>query len=519
MASLQWLRLAAVAVGAAVAGAGAVPHAHQHDAHHHHEHNAAVDNSTFTLGGSSRAKSDDSTAGEVGADPSTGPALPNPKNLACSSWTPLLHHDDAFGKVAGGCTGGMEKPPCAVGIAPGCPSQLGSCDGAHLAYLYLGSMTSLEDCESAATNLELIEGSPTQKAAAAVAAAAGETTNPPLACRAVTYHHFCSDATASPAFFCGPCCRFAKKCFCATTMPGGGPAWIAPSHPDSPAAPTDSAYCSSYYVINPHDWGWDLMLLLSLSAVVFVGAGSLWNAKGRGRRGWDVLPAVKEVKQLAGLVRDGVGFSVALARGQPQATPGPKDVTDKDGPSASLLGGKSGGSGGAPRTKAEQGRPSLLHHAATLGTASKLRGLLADSGGAAMAALNAGDERRYTAFHIACAGGHVDCVRLLLEAGCDTALCNHSGLTGWELADELHRSEVLVLRGLDAAASPTGGSASSGGRSGGSGGSRSKKGKKKDKRSSSKDKRLGGAEGKTVDEDEGPIKVVAAANGMKSIML
>ena len=185
---------------------------------------------------------------------------------------------------------------------------------------------------------------------------------------------------------------------------------------------------------------------------------------------------------------------------------------DKDGPGASLLGGKSGGSSGEPRTQAEQGQPSVLHHAATLGVASKLRELLADPGGAAVAALNSGDERRYTAFHIACAGGQVDCVRLLLEAGCDTALCNHCELTGWELAQQLHRGEVLALRGLDA---DTMNSIMV--RSSGSGGSRSKKGKKKDKRSTSKNKRLGGAEGKTVDKD-GPTEVVAA-NGMKSIML
>ena len=265
-------------------------------------------------------------------------------------------------------------------------------------------------------------------------------------------------------------------------------------------------------LINPHNWGWDIILLLSLSVAIFVSAGSLWNAKGRGRRGWDMLPAVKEVKQLAGLVRDGVGFSVALARGQLQAMPGPKNDGGKDGPVASLLGGKGGGGGGlgVPGAQAGQGRPSVLHHAASLGTAPKLRGLLADSGGPAVAALNAGDERRCTAFHIACAGGHVDCVRMLLEAGCDTALCNYSGLTGWELAEQLHRSEVLALRGPDTTASLTGGSVSSGG-------SRSKKGKKKDRRSSSKDKRLGGSDGKTVDEG-GPIKVVAA-NGMESIML
>ena len=36
-----------------------------------------------------------------------------------------------------------------------------------------------------------------------------------------------------------------------------------------------------------------------------------------------------------------------------------------------------------------------------------------------------------TAFHLACAGGHVQCVALLLGSGCDTSLRNEDGLTGW----------------------------------------------------------------------------------------
>eukprot|EP01052_Picozoa_sp_SAG31_P048222 SAG31_NODE_9994_length_1199_cov_2.396364_2_plen_126_part_00 len=66
----------------------------------------------------------------------------------------------------------------------------------------------------------------------------------------------------------------------------------------------------------PEKWGWDLILLLSASATAFIGVGSLVNAKIRGKRGCQMLPAVYEVQQIAGLVRDGIGFSLALARGR-----------------------------------------------------------------------------------------------------------------------------------------------------------------------------------------------------------
>ena len=82
-------------------------------------------------------------------------------------------------------------------------------------------------------------------------------------------------------------------------------------------------------------------------------------------------------------------------------------------PSSANLPDEGGGGGGGGRG----GCASVLHQAAALGKASQLRKLLGD--GAAKALLNTGDERQYTHFHVACAGGHADCVRLLLEAGCD----------------------------------------------------------------------------------------------------
>ena len=59
--------------------------------------------------------------------------------------------------------------------------------------------------------------------------------------------------------------------------------------------------------------------------------------------------------------------------------------------------------------------------------------------------LDAGDSRNYTAFHVACAGGHVECVRLLCQAGCDTEVVNDVGLTGWELAAQLQRTKINAL--------------------------------------------------------------------------
>ena len=52
---------------------------------------------------------------------------------------------------------------------------------------------------------------------------------------------------------------------------------------------------------------------------------------------------------------------------------------------------------------------------------------------------------RYTPFHVACVSGNVACTKVLLAAGCDTAVRNDQGLTGWELAEQLMRSDVVAL--------------------------------------------------------------------------
>ena len=60
--------------------------------------------------------------------------------------------------------------------------------------------------------------------------------------------------------------------------------------------------------------------------------------------------------------------------------------------------------------------------------------------------INAGDQRRFTPFAVACAGGHAVCVAVLLEASCDTTLACDTGLTGWELAADLRRAEVVAMQ-------------------------------------------------------------------------
>ena len=97
---------------------------------------------------------------------------------------------------------------------------------------------------------------------------------------------------------------------------------------------------------------------------------------------------------------------------------------------------------------AVRGEMTTLHAAASTGDVARLRSSLGTLDGMENSYLNCGDHRRYTPFHIACAGGHVSCVRLLLKAGCDTTLREESGLTGWELAEQLHRKQVIQLRGI-----------------------------------------------------------------------
>ena len=46
---------------------------------------------------------------------------------------------------------------------------------------------------------------------------------------------------------------------------------------------------------------------------------------------------------------------------------------------------------------------------------------------------------------VACANGHADVVKALLKAGCSTSMLNDSGRTGWDLAQEMGRTNVTEL--------------------------------------------------------------------------
>ena len=97
---------------------------------------------------------------------------------------------------------------------------------------------------------------------------------------------------------------------------------------------------------------------------------------------------------------------------------------------------------------------------------------------------------------LACAGGHLECVKLLLNANCNTSLCNDTGRTGRELAEELHRDEILSYlqgwggiadakgMGAAAAAAATGGGAAPAAAERPRGSSRGEKSEKRGRRKS-----------------------------------
>ena len=62
--------------------------------------------------------------------------------------------------------------------------------------------------------------------------------------------------------------------------------------------------------------GWTFLIAVSSVTVLTVGLLTLVNVKLRGKRGWEALPAVAEVRELGGLVRDGWTFAVARVTGQ-----------------------------------------------------------------------------------------------------------------------------------------------------------------------------------------------------------
>eukprot|EP01048_Picozoa_sp_COSAG05_P013243 COSAG05_NODE_1391_length_5001_cov_6495.224194_4_plen_375_part_00 len=93
-----------------------------------------------------------------------------------------------------------------------------------------------------------------------------------------------------------------------------------------------------------------------------------------------------------------------------------------------------------------------LHWSAIVGEADKLARVVQSDA----VDIDSTDERGYTAYHQACGNGHADCVRVLLDAHCDTAKRNVVGLTGWQLAERLQKTEVIEMLEKSAKAGHTG---------------------------------------------------------------
>jgi len=162
-------------------------------------------------------------------------------------------------------------------------------------------------------------------------------------------------------------------------------------------------------------WGATLLLLLvSLGLVYSLAAAANPAAAQQHWAFW---------RSFAGLVRDGVSFSLGRGGG---GGDGQARLLDEGAAPPAHGGAAAPSHGGAvvssqPRRgsesrQASRGSPSPLHHAASTGNHATLQRLLdAGAGGA----LDRGDHRSFTPFHVACAGGSAECVLLLLRAGCD----------------------------------------------------------------------------------------------------
>lgn len=184
--------------------------------------------------------------------------------------------------------------------------------------------------------------------------------------------------------------------------------------------------------------GWEVVVMLCAVALMYGGAG-VARRYATGSGSW--VPNMPFWSNLIGLVHDGAAFSARPAMRR-QSRHGSAAVsratTGEVGLGASLI-----SSSAAASHRAGRGRPTELHVAASVGQVARLQAQI-DS--ARPGDLDACDTKSYTPFHVACAGGHTDCVRALLVAGCDPMLRCDTGYTGWELAAQLKRDAVVALQ-------------------------------------------------------------------------
>ena len=187
--------------------------------------------------------------------------------------------------------------------------------------------------------------------------------------------------------------------------------------------------CPTYQPPRRLSWGGVLMLAVGASLAAYLVGGTRLGSRRH--------PHYKLWKELWGLTVDGWWFVRGGGDGRRSL-----DAAEAHSLQSSLL----------PRTAAMMppnhskqactGPTTRLHQAAATGNAAAVEQILQGD----CSTLDAGDKRRFTAFHIACAGGHVQVVKLLLGAGCDCTLENDNGYCGWQLAESLNRVEVLGLR-------------------------------------------------------------------------
>ena len=195
--------------------------------------------------------------------------------------------------------------------------------------------------------------------------------------------------------------------------------------------------------------GWWMVGGLALAIFLYIVVGGAYSSFATGGKTIQ-LPHPEFWRNVRGLVVDGIKFSTG-GSGRGGSISARLWDSETSAPSASSSGAagtatsESGAGGGREGTEgansATRGQPTALHTSCSLGDVKRLQKHLKTE--AARKHLNAGDKRQYTAFHVACAGGHVGCARLLLQAGCNASLLNDTGVTGWELAVQLQRWDAI----------------------------------------------------------------------------
>ena len=213
----------------------------------------------------------------------------------------------------------------------------------------------------------------------------------------------------------------------------------------------DARYTSGYLPPEEHPGtdgghgdGADIFLLVSaVAAAVYlvVGAAITWSRNGHRLE----LPNRSFWTSVGGMVIDGVGYAgqmlglVSTDGASLAIEHGADSSAANDGLEQGLLRGQSSGSVQEAK-QASQGEGTAWHQLAMVGNAASSN--LAQRTSTDRDRVDAGDHRRYTPYMLACAGGHQECVQLLLSGGCNPALCNDTGRTGYELAAELHRTDL-----------------------------------------------------------------------------